>query len=908
MKIAKRHCDKGDNLKMKETGKIKCYLKKFIACFLCFALMFSMSMVWDKTEEVCAEETPGAKKTITGLGIGSISKPEEPIDKTSTWKGSYIYFGTYGTDTDGNPKPVRYRVLDPDTTEFSKADTDGNKTHTMFVDCDETLFTSKFDTTSNKWDNSLVWQSLNGENGIYNTSFSKVEKEAISGSYKKNVSGSALGLTNVESAGIDNEKIFVLDIFEASNKAYGYFDGYDYMAVSKSRIKSGASNYWWLRSYVLNENRKTNLICYDGDIYNNSIISNYGVSPAFNIDLESVLFSSLVSGEAGKSDAEYKLTLKDDDISIKLQDNNKVYSYGTYVVFPYTITGNDKDKANRISVLITDDEYTPGKSVVNTDENSKFIYLKADTGDEFYEKGIGSFTLPSKYLDKVCGKDYHVYILVECVNKEKETDYASVPLEVDMPEFTYYLGATEPSDTITVPYSDGSVNNQDNKVVLKIKAPELKAYGDTNSEKATLEGLENFNTITGLNISEGDISYVGRNTTVYSESNEAPTSVGEYTAKILIKSISATAKIDYEIKKASQAAPSVRCSDETTAGYNDGRIYGLTVGMEISTESEDTGYVAYTENMSTYFAPGRYYVRYRGDSNHEPSSAAVLVIYRGKDPEPVVTPEPEFTSVTEENKDGSVTTTTKDKNDDGTVTQSTVREWENGDSNKTEIVKDSEGNVISSLFEIVRVSKKGTRTENIDESRADGYHINSSVKTYKSGKTISSVSTTFCNGAKQVYKETKNADGTMTRKVMDTNTKGKSTLTVTTVARNESTDGEDTSDKLVKTVAKYKVTGEGKIRLTSLKTEGDKVIIPKTVTFDDKKNMIVSLGKNLFKGMEGIKEIYIYAENLKKIYPGAFEGVPAGAKFYIKATTANCKKIARMIKRSGFVKVDYTKI
>jgi len=109
-----------------------------------------------------------------------------------------------------------------------------------------------------------------------------------------------------------------------------------------------------------------------------------------------------------------------------------------------------------------------------------------------------------------------------------------------------------------------------------------------------------------------------------------------------------------------------------------------------------------------------------------------------------------------------------------------------------------------------------------------------------------------------------------------------------------------TTKNLVKTVTKYKVTGDGKIRLTSIKTEGDTAIIPKTVTFDGQKNMIVSLGKGLFKGMGGIKEIYIYA--------GAFDGVPADAKFFIKATTTNCKKIVRMIKKSGFGKVDYTKL
>ena len=263
---------------------------------------------------------------------------------------------------------------------------------------------------------------------------------------------------------------------------------------------------------------------------------------------------------------------------------------------------------------------------------------------------------------------------------------------------------------------------------------------------------------------------------------------------------------------------------------------------------------------------------------------------------PVIIPEePDTVTKTELNKDGSVTTTTKTKNEGGTVTESTVREWKNGDKNVTEIIKDENGKVISTLTETVRISKKGTKTEKTDIQKADGYHSSSSVKTYKSGKEVTSSSTSFANGAKQAYTETKNADGTLTRKVMDTNTKGKSTLTVTT-------------KNLVKTVTKYKVTGEGKIRLTSIKTEGDTAIIPKTVTFDGEKNMIVSLGKGLFKGMEGIREIYIYAENLKKIYAGAFDSVPADAKFYIKATDANLKKIVRMIKKSGFGRVDYTKI
>ena len=415
----------------------------------------------------------------------------------------------------------------------------------------------------------------------------------------------------------------------------------------------------------------------------------------------------------------------------------------------------------------------------------------------------------------------------------------------------------------------------------------------------------------------------------------------------------AVANIDVKVKKASQKAPQLTSTDETVSGKSDGTITGLSTAMEISTEGADKGFSAVTDISGNGFAPGTYFVRYAEDKNHEASASVTIAIKAGANepkpdpkpqPDPVI-PTPVVTSVPEEpdtgsktvtNKDGSTTTTTKTKNEDGTITESTVREWKNGDKNITEIIKDADGNILSTLTGTVRISKKGTKTEKTDIQKADGYHSSSSVKTYKSGKEVSSSSTTFANGSKQAYTETKNADGTLTRKVMDTNAKGKSTLTVTTVVWGEddsdtsgtdssnngndgttSPDGDKTSSnsgdstnnrKLVKTVMKYKVTGDGKIRLTSLKTDGDTAIIPKTVTFDGEKNMRVSLGKGLFKGMAGIKEIYIYAENLKKIYAGAFNDVPADAKFYIKASATNCKKIARMIQKSGFGKVDYTKI
>ncbi|MBR5943372.1 MAG: hypothetical protein IKZ94_00310, partial [Lachnospiraceae bacterium] len=419
-------------------------------------------------------------------------------------------------------------------------------------------------------------------------------------------------------------------------------------------------------------------------------------------------------------------------------------------------------------------------------------------------------------------------------------------------------------------------------------------------------------------------------------SADIPTSVnaGEYTVYYKVKGDTnyndvAVANIDVVIKRASQKAPQLTSTDETVSGKNDGTITGLTKAMEISTEGADKGFSAVTYISGNGFAPGTYYVRFAEDKNYEISPVTTIAIHSGTKP---VTPTPEPVQEQKQypysiktvvnNPDGSITTTTTTYFEDGSITELVEREWvkgkKKGRKNTKETVMDTNGKTISTTMETISFSKKQTKTETKDIKKADGYSFSSTVKTYKSGKQVAKVSKTLESGVKQEYTETKNPDGTKTRKVMDTNAKGKSTLTVTAVAWGEA-DSAGTSDntgafgtatkqKLIKTVTKYKVTGEGKIRLTSLKTECDTAIIPKTISFGGKKYMVVALGKKLFKKAGGIKEIYIYAENLKKIYAGAFNGVSADAKFYIKATATNCKKIVRMIRKSGFGKVDYTKI
>ena len=58
-------------------------------------------------------------------------------------------------------------------------------------------------------------------------------------------------------------------------------------------------------------------------------------------------------------------------------------------------------------------------------------YARLDAGS-FGLAGTGTFSLDDSRVPGTWGRDYHVYLLAEDVNGEKETDYASAPVEVVM--------------------------------------------------------------------------------------------------------------------------------------------------------------------------------------------------------------------------------------------------------------------------------------------------------------------------------------------------------------------------------------------------------------------------------------------------------------------------------------------
>ena len=411
-------------------------------------------------------------KTITGLCTGAIGNP-------TSGKGgwSYVYYGTY------QGKQVKYRVLTTSTTDF-----DGR---TMLLDCDSTIVNMQFDDDSKEWYGSEIMAWLHGdfaENG-----FTRQEKAAIASSVKLSAApGDGNGRRLIlEYAPLRGEQFFLLDAVEATRPSYGYANTY---GSDANREKSGTNTWWWLRSPDHIDHNYGNYasgVGDDGGVVAFNVIGSLGVSPAFNINLGPVIFSSVISGSAGNAGAEYKLTIADNKMNIT---PGTITRDGTTITVPYTITGANAGYANRVSVLITDSPYSAG-----TAATSGYTYKKLAV-NSWSTSGTGTFTLPDEYANKTWGSDYHVYILAEQAhtgNEIKLTDYASAPVEIKAVtasatgyEGTYdgqphgiTVSVTDPASGTTIKYGtvEGTYDLDNSPVITNVSDSPLTVYYEVKS-------------------------------------------------------------------------------------------------------------------------------------------------------------------------------------------------------------------------------------------------------------------------------------------------------------------------------------------------------------------------------------------------------------------------------------------
>ena len=361
--------------------------KNFLMITLCTILLFGL---------VCTVQAKD--KTITGLGTGSISNPEK-----GNW--NKVYFGSKGD-------PIMFNVLQINESHFG-----GN---TLLLDCASVLEQKPFDENSghtNDWSKCTLKDWLNGD--FLNDRFTDPETAAIAESNKKEAAEGYDGDGKMEYnkgsltfAPLTGEKVFVLDAKEVTNTSYGFENSTKSTLLFK---KMGNDNYpWWLRSAYDKDSHAVSFITYHEDSGVNECFieplqvydDETGVSPALNIKMDSVMFSSKTSDDS------YKLTFNNPNMTIEVgmatRDAKKM-------TIPYTIGGADKDKINRVSVVMTDAKWD--------EENGTWKSGRLKYYGEVDE--TGSFTLPDNY-----DNPWNIYLVAEQVNDGNVTDYASTPAKV----------------------------------------------------------------------------------------------------------------------------------------------------------------------------------------------------------------------------------------------------------------------------------------------------------------------------------------------------------------------------------------------------------------------------------------------------------------------------------------------
>lgn len=343
----------------------------------------------------------------------------------------YIYFGSWtAQDTYTTSGPIKWRVLDDQT------NTGGTG---LFLLSDGLLGTGYyggvyFDNTSPY---SNTWQGSDAQawcNTFASSNLDSRELAAILETTKSDdaFTSSTYSVPFAASENILNgDKVFFLSAEEAENSAYGF-------ANDNARIANygGSACAWWLRSPYAYLTNCAGAVYGYGNVDYINVDGDWAARPAFNLDLNSVLFTSAAEGgkipaangggnQGGEAAAifeigdytgnEWKLTILDEGRS----------NFSASTQSQTTVDDNYSDwkiTLNYENAMSYDAETAPNEyiSVIIADSNGSALYYgrvaqPADTD------GKVEITIPTG-LD---ASTYTLYAFSEQYNGDYKTDYAS---------------------------------------------------------------------------------------------------------------------------------------------------------------------------------------------------------------------------------------------------------------------------------------------------------------------------------------------------------------------------------------------------------------------------------------------------------------------------------------------------
>lgn len=429
--------------------KQKRLLRRFVTVGAALCAMLTGFML-GQASTVKAESVNKYNSTVTSVGVSGIKKPEKANWAGTSWKGNYVYYGGH-----------QFRVLAPDTTDFSADEGLLPTKHTMLLDSDSVLGEHiHFDNDANpnqgaeranEWEYSDLKAWLNDQNNGFLKQFSKAEIQGIASSTKPDsVDGDGKGFPNVRYAPLKDDHVFVLDAVEASREDYGYYGTNGNVADDTdaySRVKTSNGSYgtfrnsgiWWLRSPIYSPRYPqyagfvfgaNSMNTSDGGYFTTNIVTygDPGPSPALNVDLDSVLLSTCVINSGQNYNNKYKLTLIYEGLETAITPGEEISINGSTVTVPFTVTDKDQTddiEADCISVLVVRGNRTNGEITKYDQLTSSLNFNSGGTASDTV-----SFALPegySRYSD-------HIYIFAEDTNdSDSATDYASAPLALMQP-------------------------------------------------------------------------------------------------------------------------------------------------------------------------------------------------------------------------------------------------------------------------------------------------------------------------------------------------------------------------------------------------------------------------------------------------------------------------------------------
>ena len=353
------------------------------------------------------------------LGTSGISDPTSTQNSSGTHytPSDYVYFGVKGSD------PIKWRVLDADKT--NDGTTSGMFLLSEYLLDRRVVFERAWNSNDNDGQsNPNEWQHSDAQNWCStfatNTDvFSTAEQAAFLGVTKTDNSEGSLYSSGWGTSSLtENDKVFFLSVRELADYV-GNYDGAPGLRATDTAQSAGA---WWLRSPYAKYAFNAGLVAGNGLVSLDFVYNDWAARPAFNLNLNSVLFTSAAAGGKSASGMDSGLTAVDDytgsEWKLTLLDETREFA-----VTEQTVSGapGDTITLNYTGATTGTNEYI---SVIIADSSGAQYYGRvAQPGGE---SGTATLSIPA---DLAPGS-YTLNVFSEQYNGDYKTDYASAFAEV----------------------------------------------------------------------------------------------------------------------------------------------------------------------------------------------------------------------------------------------------------------------------------------------------------------------------------------------------------------------------------------------------------------------------------------------------------------------------------------------